>query len=222
MRREIISNALTERISELCGERIPQLAPEKFGEMKTFVSEVRERMLSASPADIKNSTPDQRAPRGWTTSDTDCLSSLRALCLDGQLQLHSGQQPPIDLFLKALDDSRRHPERRFQILAERYACPLNFTLPAEDEAREHVLTRLMAQTRARIEKDSVRAVDSDDLLLKLNLTALHASLAGDLRFLDALNYYYELLPATWQPHAQHNWLLASYLAFYARALAAWI
>ena len=60
------------------------------------------------------------------------------------------------------------------------------------------------------------AVNSDDLLLRLNLCALYASRASDLRFLDALNYYYELLPAGWQPRGRNPWLLASYLALYAR------
>jgi len=80
------------------------------------------------------------------------------------------------------------------------------------------------------------AVNSNDLLLKLNLTAIqaliappivaaqidNASLTIDLRFLDALNYYHELIPANWRPHAQHHWLLVSYLALYTRALTAWL
>ena len=67
-----------------------------------------------------------------------------------------------------------------------------------------------------------RAVESSDLWLKLNLVAVYALRVPDLRFLDALNYYYELLPMTWQPQTQHDWLHISYLALYARALAAWI
>jgi hypothetical protein len=81
----------------------------------------------------------------------------------------------------------------------------------------------MANDRARIEKNSVSAVASADLLLRLNLIAVHAARTPDLRFLDALNYYYELLPDGWQPKdAQHYRLLISYFALYARALAAWI
>jgi len=55
-------------------------------------------------------------------------------------------------------------------------------------------------------------------LLKLNLISVHASTAIDLRFLDALNYYYELLPVTVFPESQHAWLLISWFALYARAL----
>ena len=117
---------------------------------------------------------------------------------------------------------RNDAERRFQLLTKRYSCPLNFSQSAEDGIREHVLTRLMAHDRARIEKTSVEAVESSDLLLRLNLVALHAARVPDLRFLDALNYYYELLPRSWRPQTQHGWLLISYFALYARALMAWI
>lgn len=135
------------------------------------------------------------------------------------MQLEESPHPPGDSFFQDLDMKRRNPASRFQLLTERYACPLNFTLPAETEIREHVLTRLMVQDRTSVELGSVRSVDTDDLLLKLNLLAVHAQRASDLRFLDALNYYYELLPADWIPHARHGWLLASYLALYAQALA---
>jgi len=56
-------------------------------------------------------------------------------------------------------------------------------------------------------------VNRDILLLRLNLIAIYASFTADLRYLDALNYYYELLPSDW---CQHN---SSFLNFYLRALA---
>jgi hypothetical protein len=222
MQRELISKALQERFNELCGVRLPGLAPDDFGEMASFVSLAQERLRNALPADIKNSLPGLSAPAGWMESDTDCLSALRALCLGQPLQLQPARSSPVNSFLKALDECRSDHERCFQLLAQRYAYPLNFTLPGEAEVREHVLMRLMVRDRARLEKAGVAAKLSDDLLLRLNLIAVHASLVPDLRFLDALNYYYELLPATWRPHAQHDWLLVSYFALYARALAAWI
>ena len=159
----------------------------------------------------------------WAMADTDCLASLRALSLGEPLQLHPGTRPPLDNFIKSLKDARADPERSFQLLAERYSCPLNFALDAEDDAREHVLARLMAHDRARIEKNSINEVASSDLLLRLNLVAVYAARTPDLRFLDALNYYYELLPDGWSPaEAQRKRLLISYFALYARALAAWI
>ena len=219
-RRELISRALNERFRELCAERISHLAPERFGEMESFVSQVRELLSQASPTKINHPT-DVNATDSWWLSETDCLSSLRMLSLGTPLQLRPGP-PPIDSFIKSLDACRSNPEQRFQLLAERYACPLNFRSSGEDEAREYVLTRLMARDRAEIEKKSIGALESSDLLLRLNLVAVHAASGSDLRFLDALNYYYELLPTGWQPQGQSNWLLVSNFALYARALAAWI
>ena len=78
--------------------------------------------------------------------------------------------------------------------------------------------RLMAHDRARVEGRSIASVDADDLLLKLNLVAVHSRETDDLRFLDALNYYYELLPTNWVPRARHVSLVVSFLGLYARAL----
>ena len=77
----------------------------------------------------------------------------------------------------------------------------------------------MVSDRAHLEQESSSRLDADDLLLKLNLIAINASLTHDLRYLDALNYYYELLPPAWYPESLQNWLRVSFLAFYARALA---
>lgn len=116
----------------------------------------------------------------------------------------------------------RQPPGRFQMLTERYSYPLNLTLEGEEDIREYLLMRLMVQDRARISKRSVKEIDNDELLLKLSLMALHAALVADLRYLDALNYYYELLPTEWEPRGEHPWLLVSYLMLYAHALAAQI
>lgn len=217
MRERLISAALNERFEELRGERVTRLAPEIFGSGGPFVSEVRELFRAAAVADLKNSA----APSGRAEADADCLASLRALALDKALPLRPAPEPPpADAFVNALRASRGDHEQRFRLLTERYRWPPNFSLAAEDAAREHVLARLMARDRARVGEGGIGAVNSDDLLLRLNLCAVHASRASDLRFLDALNYYYELLPAGWQPRGRNSWLLASYLALYARALAA--
>ncbi|HYG80545.1 MAG TPA: hypothetical protein VD861_09170 [Pyrinomonadaceae bacterium] len=217
MRRELVASALEGRFRELSGGAASRLAPEKFAGAEGFVSEVRERLLTASVADFNDSVPGTDA---WMDADTDCLGSLRVLSLGRALRMRPGSRAPLESFIESLTAGRNDPDERFRLLAERYSCPLNFTLPSEDAAREHVLTRLMAQDRARVERETVDAVNADDLLLRLNLVALYASRASDLRFLDALNYYYELLPTGWQPRGRHGWLLASYFALYARALAA--
>jgi hypothetical protein len=219
--RELILKALTERFRELCDERLGNLAPAEFGEMSSFVSRVRELFIGTAPTELLELPSPLTVPNGWVESDTDCLTALRHLALGEQLNLSTSQLPPADSFCRQLKSARSDHERRFQLLTKRYACPLNFAGAGDDDVREYLLERLMVQDRGRIEKGSIAAVDSDDLLLKLNLTAIHASLSTDLRFLDALNYYYELIPAKWRPHAQNNWLLVSYLALYARALTAW-
>ena len=217
-RERLISAALNERFLELRDARITRLAPESFAEAAPFVAEVRELFRTAEPADLKNYA--QGTTSDWADADADCLASLRALALGRTLPLRPAPEPsPVGSFVSRLDASRNDPEQRFRLLAERYSWPLNFSLTTEDAARERILTRLMVQDRARVEKEGIAAAGGDDLLLRLNLIALHAARTSDLRFLDALNYYYELLPAGWQPRAGQTWLLASYLALYMRALA---
>ena len=222
MKDELISKAVERRLTELCNQRVAQLKPLSFDDMREFVSSVHKHLLNKSPLQLKNSFLAFNPPINWMDSETDCLSSLRLLSTEASIPLRQGTQPSVPAFLRELEEARDEPGRRFRLLIERYSCPLNFALSAEDEAREYVLKRLMVSDRARIENESIAAADSDDLLLKLNLVAICAGATRDLRFLDALNYYYELLPATWHPQSRHGWLLASNLALYARALVVWL
>ena len=222
MNSDLISKAVGRRFTELCSERVANLAPQSFGEMKTFVSSVRQHLLSASPGALKKSISSFAIPADWGEVDSDCLESLRLLSLGEPLPHQTGAPAPASQFLRELKATSKDPQSGFQLLAARYACPLNFALPAEDDVREYVLMRLMVQDRTHVEKGSMVAAHSDNLLLKLNLVGIHAAAARDLRFLDALNYYYELLPATWRPDSGHGWLLASYFALYSRALVAWL
>ncbi len=221
MKRELISRAVARRVDELLGKRVTNLAPDNFGGLSEFVSSVRRTLLNNSSVELKNLLSCFGASNSWLESQSDCLTSLRQLALAEPTMARFGSRPPLEPLLQDLKTTSQH-QRRFHLLTERYACPLNFTLPIEDELREYVLLRLMVHDRTRIEKESVFAVDSDNLLLELNLVAVHAATGRDLRFLDALNYYYELLPATWHPQSQHGWLLTSYFALYARALMAWL
>ncbi|HEX8847654.1 MAG TPA: hypothetical protein VF791_23635 [Pyrinomonadaceae bacterium] len=221
--RELISQALKERFGELCRKRIISLAPEKFGEQAAYVSLLRERLLKATPAEIKeDSKAALHVPDHWTETGAGCLPSLRALSLCQRLELRPAHLPPPVPFVKLLKESGPTPSRRFQLLAERYSCPLNIALDVEEEVREYVLNSLMVRDRARVEKGGVAPPMADELLLKLSLMSVAAALLPDLRFLDALNYYYELLPAEWLPSGQSGWLLVCYYGLYARALAAWI
>ncbi len=107
-----------------------------------------------------------------------------------------------------------------ELLIERYSNPMNFTLSDEASVREVVLEGLMLRDRRRVEEDSLAFADNDALWYRLSLVAIHSGVTHDLRFLDALNYFFELIPDNWRPRSRHNWLFVAYLALYARALAA--
>ena len=156
-----------------------------------------------------------KLPIAWFDSDSDCLLSLRQLAVDDDLSFEEGTLPT-DSFLPTLRAASRNPNERFRLLTNRYAHPLNFSLASEELVREHVLERLMVQDRARIERSWSVEFDCD-LLLRLNLIAMHSSMERDLRFLDALNYHYELLSQN--PNLESQWLFVCFLALYARALS---
>ena len=217
--RELISNALKERFREICDT--PRLSTAACGPAN-FFDDVRQKLSGISIADMRNLILYPRGLDYWTTSEIGFRRSLLALSLGHSPDFRSCEQPPPAPFMKLLTAARADPERRIQLLAERYSSPLNFTLPPEDEVREYVLMRLMTHDRARLEKESQAEVNGDDLLLKLNLVAVMAARTTDLRFLDALNYYYELPRLLWPSRACDDSLMASYYALYAQALAAWI
>jgi hypothetical protein len=159
------------------------------------------------------------APNVWFASFSDSLSAIRALSANEQVACIEATPPDEPSFFGDLQASVRDPQRRFELLTTRYLHPLNIAASSEEKVREHLLERLMVADRARIEQHSVDFLNADDLLLRLNLIAIYASFTTDLRYLDALNYYYELLPTDWHPKSTHNWLRVSFLNFYARALA---
>ena len=191
-RQEIIGKALRQRFAEVCNS-VAVLEDHEFRKWT--------------------------APRTWFASSYESLAAIRLLATGDQIECIEGEAPGDSTFFKDLQASNRDPRRRFELLAERYVHPLNIAAPSEDAVREYLLERLMVNDRSRIEQSALHLLDADDLLLRLNLIAINASVSHDLRYLDALNYYYELLPATWYPESPQNWLRASFLTFYARALA---
>lgn len=197
-RQQIIVNALRQRYGEVC-KSASQLAPRTFGETEQF-------------------TP-WTAPKTWFKSTSDALTVIRALAADEQVDGIEVTPPDEPSFYDDLQASVRDPQRRFELLATRYLHPLNIAAPSEARVREHLLERLMVADRSRIEQRSLDLLNADDLLFKLNLIAIYASYSTDLRYLDALNYYYELLPSDWHPKSTHNWLAVSFVSFYLRALA---
>jgi hypothetical protein len=218
MNKELISIAVARRLSEV-RERVNRFDPEMFGDEGFFLTSVKEVLL-AQPDRISTLTPFS-APADWVAADTVCLTSLRVLSLHGPKTMPRAPHPPAGDFLNQLKKKSAARELMFSLLAERYAWPLNFSFAADDEVREYLLMLLMTADRTRIENNSAGDLNPDDLLLKLNLIGVHAATGTDLRFLDALNYYYELLPASVFPESQHPWLLISWWALYARALNSW-
>jgi hypothetical protein len=214
-RREFIADALTQRYREVCGEGLTNVAAANFGEHAAFVSEVID---SFGKAGASVSVTHLGPFDSWLEADIDCFTALRRLALGERLAVRSASQPPTVDFVRQLKEVRAQPAQRFQLLTERYVCPLNFAIAGEELVCEHLLERLMVQDRARIEQHSIKAVDSNDILFRLNLIAIKAARVPDLRFIDALNYYYELIPPNWRATGQDNWLQVSYLALYAQAL----
>jgi hypothetical protein len=107
--------------------------------------------------------------------------------------------------------------RRFVLLAE-LELPYSITLPSQEWLREELLRQAMVSDRKKLEDRQLGELHHDFMLLKLNLLALVAGVHGDLRYLDAVNYWYERLPVRWKPTGDHQWLLASLVGIYAQAL----
>jgi hypothetical protein len=213
-RQQIIANALRQRCGQVC-KTASQSVPNAFGEMSNFVAHLQEQFVAAP----KRQFSKWKAPETWFESKGDSLAAIRTLAADKQLEWKATEPPQASGFFRDLQAATREPHRRFDLLTTRYLHPLNVAAPSDQGIREHLLESLMVADRARIERHSLHLLDPDDLLLRLNLIAINASLSDDLRYLDALNYFYELLPGTWYPESPHNWLRVSFLIFYVRALA---
>jgi hypothetical protein len=193
-RQQIIANALRQRHDEVCKTAsITAIEAQQFRKWS--------------------------APETWFESTSDSLSAIRALAADEQIECIETAPPDESSFFNELQASIREPQRRFELLTSRYLHPLNVAASSEYRVREHLLERLMVADRSRIEQHSLHLLNAGDLLLRLNLIAIYASFTTDLRYLDALNYYYELLPSAWYQESPHSWLRASFLSFYIRALA---
>ena len=196
-RQQIIANALRQRHDEVC----------KTASITALTAIEAQQFRRWSP------------PETWFESTGDSLSAIRALAADEQIACTETAPPDESSFFDDLQASIREPQRRFELLMTRYLHPLNVAASSEYRVREHLLERLMVADRSRIEQHSLHLLHAGDLLLRLNLIAIYASFTTDLRYLDALNYYYELLPSAWSPELPHNWLRVSFLSFYVRALA---
>ena len=211
-RRQLIAEALGVRLRELCDERIASLKPADFGEHASFVSRVQHQFANAETETLRQ--PPLQSSNIWQESEPVGAAALQALALDQLMITRDVATPPVDQFLQELKEARKSEKLSLQLLTSRYACPINFTCASENAVREFVLEGLMVRDRRKIEEDSFTS-NHDFLWHRLNLIAVHARVTDDLRFLDSLNYFFELATDDGR-----NWLYVSYLALYARALAA--
>jgi hypothetical protein len=118
--------------------------------------------------------------------------------------------------LLPVDLNKLSSSERFKALSDRYRCPLNIGLPSESDVAEELLRQLMVQDRVKLEAGA--DFDVHLVLLKLNLVGIRALITRDLRFLDALNYFYELPHRSLVRLQTSPRLLASWLCVYAQLL----
>ena len=213
-RQEIIVQALQQRHAEVC-RSTAELLTNSVGGTSDFALQLKHPSLVVGGHQLRKWI----APQRWYAGKRELLDAIRALALNEEFECTSVDPPEDNSFIDELRASAKDPQRRFDLLERRYRNPLNFAAPSEEQVREHLLERLMVVDRSRIERDSLDLVHADEFLLRLNLIAINASLSDDLRYLDALNSFYELLPSAWYPASAQNWLRVSFLILYARALA---
>ncbi len=213
-RNALIKRALLQRHREVCG-KIQELPIGVSLDVEPFLSQVRQITSDRAAGDLQCI-----APLKWykSTEGCDCFVSLRKVVLREELPMIECSAPAGSDFVRKLRASANNSSERVRLLMSRYVNPINFSAPSEIDVREYVLGRLMVQDRARIERESFESVADTDVILRLALVAIHCCTNADWRFLDALNYYFELLPSSTHSSTQNSWLFASFLALYARAL----
>jgi hypothetical protein len=216
-RRQLIAEALRARFRELCERRIASLKAEEFGEHSSFVSRVQQQFTNAEPGMFRNPQL-QWSSNTWQQSELFGPAAWQALALGELVFTGEVEIPPVDQFFQQLKAARKNEEQSLELLRSRYSCPINFTCAGEHDVREFVLQGLMVRDRRQIEESSLASAENDYLWYRLNLIAVHAAASDDLRFLDALNYYFELIAHGRKVRSENNWLFVSFLALYARAL----
>jgi len=217
-RNALISRALQQRYAQV-RKKVEALDPRDFDRvhhLEHFVVRARERVIDHAAG---RKYDEWKLPRAWFDDEVESLVSLRQLVTEEPFTFKESAPPSDTNFPQRIREASRDPSERFRLLEARYSHVLNFCAPSENLIREHVLERLMVQDRALIERDSWRGMNMDDLLLRLNLIGIYSSTSTDLRFLDALNYYFALFSSVSNPKSRHDWLFVSFLALYARALS---
>ncbi len=150
----------------------------------------------------------------WIDCDANFLDCLRAIALSGKVEYRPSNTPPPHL--SPPDLTKLSSKERFKALCARYRCPLNIGAASEFEVAEELLRQLMVPDRAKLQAGE--EFDVDMVLLKVNLVGIRAMVTRDLRFLDALNYFYELPQRSLTRMRANPRLHAFWLCIYAQLL----
>ena len=151
---------------------------------------------------------------GWMNCDASFAANLRGIALAHNVERWPSGAGPEPLFVADFNKLSRN--ERIKVLCDRYRCTLNIGLASESDVAEELLRQLMVPDRAKLEAG--RECDAEMVLLKLNLVGVRAMITRELRFLDALNYFYELPPRSLRPVRSNPRLLAFWLCIYAQLL----
>ena len=151
---------------------------------------------------------------GWINYGASFTDNLSAIALAHNVERRQSETSPEPLCLGKFNKLPR--DERIEVLYDRYSCPLNIGLPSESDVAEELLRQLMVPDRAKLEAGT--EFDVEMVLLKLNLVGLRAMITRDLRYLDALNYFYELPRRSLMRMGSNPHLLAFWLCIYAQLL----
>lgn len=122
-------------------------------------------------------------------------------------------EPSAPSFLKELVQKK---ENVISLLKERYRIPQNIEISSEQSVAEWLLCQLMVIHRPKLDRRLLKGPVMTEVLIKLNLVAIKAMKSHDMRYLDSLNYYYELLP---KPDTDdHSYMYETFLRLYIRVI----
>jgi|GEM_PF-2941461 len=151
---------------------------------------------------------------GWMNCGASFEDSLYAIALAHNVERRQSGTSPEPLCLAKFNKLSR--DERIEVLYNRYRCPLNIGLASESDVAEELLRQLMVPDRAKLEAGT--EFDAEMVLLKLNLVGVRAMVTRDLRYLDAVNYFYELPRRSLIRMRSNPRLLSFWLCIYAQLL----
>jgi hypothetical protein len=209
-RKEILREALLRRRAELRKSWKHLISTEGLESLGSLAPEVESFL--AGPGSIHDWRP--AATFTWINCDASFSDCLRSIALAGKVEARPSDTSPARL--SPLHLNKLSNDERLKTLCDRYRCPLNIGTAGEFDVAEELLRQLMVPDRAKLEAGE--EFDVDIVLVKLNLVGIRAMITRDLRFLDALNYFYELPQRSLTRMRASPRFLAFCLCIYAQLL----